>query len=137
MFFESQILAVPELNLNTSRIDPDVPLSAPMLRAESRDHIAGLQVAGLQPASSGLVAHWIGGSGNWSDPTKWDIGVVPNNSGPTSHQVVIDVSGTPTITVDQSVTISSLNNAEMVFVVFCLLLQPPPLRAGQRQCYSG
>ena len=65
---------------------------------------------------SAVVAHWIGDSGSWSDPTHWDIGVAPNNSGATTYQAIIDVSGTPTITVDQSVTISSLNNAETVIV---------------------
>ncbi|MBK7955889.1 MAG: LEPR-XLL domain-containing protein [Candidatus Accumulibacter sp.] len=66
--------------------------------------------------SSVSLANWVGGSGNWSDPTHWDIGVVPNNTEDTSYQVVLDVDGTPTITLDQDVSISSLTNAETLVV---------------------
>lgn len=66
---------------------------------------------------NGLVAHWIGGRGPWSDPTHWDIGVVPNNSGGNTYSVVIDLPGTdPVITIDQNVTISGLINAEKIDV---------------------
>lgn len=64
-----------------------------------------------------VVAHWIGGSGNWSDPTHWDINAVPNNSGPTTYTAIVDLaSSDPTITVDQSVSISSLTSSESVQV---------------------
>ena len=53
------------------------------------------------------VAHWVGGAGDWSDPTHWDIGVMPNNGGATTYPVFIDVAGTPTITLDQAVIIST------------------------------
>ncbi len=35
------------------------------------------------------VATWLGGTGNWSDPTKWNIGEVPNN-GVDTYDVVIN-----------------------------------------------
>ena len=65
----------------------------------------------------GVTAHWIGGSGNWSDPTHWDIGVVPNNSGSTTYSAVIDLpTSSPVITIDQGVTINSLANSETILV---------------------
>ena len=42
-----------------------------------------------------VTATWIGGSsGNWSVPTNWSTGVVPNNSGGTTYNVIIDNSAT-------------------------------------------
>ncbi|MCB1968699.1 MAG: LEPR-XLL domain-containing protein, partial [Candidatus Accumulibacter sp.] len=63
-----------------------------------------------------VLAHWVGGSGNWSDPTNWDIGVAPNNTASESYDVVLDGAGTPTITLDQDVVIRSLNNAATLLV---------------------
>ncbi|MEI7903327.1 MAG: hypothetical protein WCK89_24065, partial [bacterium] len=55
-------------------------------------------------ADSIVTAHWIGGDGNWSDSTHWDIGTVPNNSGPTQYAVIAELPGPAvTITIDQSV----------------------------------
>jgi hypothetical protein len=65
----------------------------------------------------GVTAHWIGGSGNWSDPTHWDIGAVPNNSGGTTYAVVIDLpASNPVVTIDQGVTVNSLINTETILV---------------------
>jgi len=64
-----------------------------------------------------VVAHWIGGSGNWSSSANWDIGKVPNNSGGTNYDVVVNVpAANATILIDQSVTINSLSNAETVVI---------------------
>jgi hypothetical protein len=53
-----------------------------------------------------VTAHWIGGSGNWSDPSNWDIGVVPNNSGGTTYAAIVDrPADNPTVVIDQAVTI--------------------------------
>ncbi len=35
-----------------------------------------------------IVATWIGGDGNWSDPSKWNIGLVPNNFLPATSQLL-------------------------------------------------
>jgi exo-beta-1,3-glucanase (GH17 family) len=68
-------------------------------------------------SGSAVTARWIGGSGNWSDPTHWDIGVVPNNSGSTSYAVIIDLpSMNVTVTIDQTITVDSLTNAETIVV---------------------
>lgn len=40
--------------------------------------------------------------------TNWDIGRVPNNSGGTNYSVVLDVAGTPLITLNQAVTVNSV-----------------------------
>ena len=67
--------------------------------------------------SNGVTAHWIGGSGNWSDPTHWDIGAMPNNTGSTTYSVVIDLPASNlVITIDQGVTINSLVNTETILV---------------------
>ncbi len=64
-----------------------------------------------------VIARWIGGSGNWSDPAHWDIGIVPNNTSETEYTVIIDLPGNnPTITIDQSVTLSVLSSAEAIVV---------------------
>lgn len=77
----------------------------------------GLEKSDSQTMSDDPVAHWIGGSGNWSDPTHWDIGVVPNNSGGITYSVVIDlIDSDPIIPVDQSVTIRGLNNSQVIHV---------------------
>src|SRR5437879_1076570 len=49
------------------------------------------------------AVHWIGGSGNWHDPTHWDIGKVPGSG----DDAVID--GSPALTV----TIPSSDNIEV------------------------
>ncbi|MCM8596000.1 LEPR-XLL domain-containing protein, partial [Accumulibacter sp.] len=68
-----------------------------------------------QPTSV-LVASWVGGSGNWSDPTNWDIGVVPNDTATDTYEVILDVADSATITIDQDVSIRSLTNSETVVV---------------------
>ena len=68
-------------------------------------------------AEAPIPVRWIAGSGNWSNPMNWDIGVVPQNSGDTTYAVVID-SPDPNVvvTLDMSVTLSSLTNAETLCV---------------------
>lgn len=67
-------------------------------------------------AISIVQAHWIGGTGNWSEASNWDIGLVPNNTEQTQYDVVLDVSGEQTVTLDQDAVIKSLNNAETLVV---------------------
>ncbi len=43
-------------------------------------------------------------SGNWSDPTKWDLGRVPT----ATDNVLIDAAGTYTVTLDVNATVASL-----------------------------
>ena len=68
-------------------------------------------------AAASTAAHWVGGSGNWSDPSKWDTGVVPNNAGGNTCLVTIDVADADVVvTVNQAITVSGLSNAETVRV---------------------
>ena len=77
----------------------------------------GLETSNSQTISGDPVAHWIGGSGNWSDPTHWDIGVVPNNSYSKTYSVVIDLPDSdPVIDVNQSITISGLITSEKIHI---------------------
>lgn len=63
------------------------------------------------------TARWIGGSGSWPDPGNWDIGAVPSNTGNTTYSVSIDSPNSDlTISVDQTVTIDALTNAETLHV---------------------
>jgi YD repeat-containing protein len=70
---------------------------------------------GAQPAAV-LQARWVGGSGNWSDPTHWDIGVVPNDTATETYEVILDLADSPTITIDQDVSVTSLTNSETLVV---------------------
>ena len=72
---------------------------------------------GPSAQAADLVARWISGNGNWSNPANWNIGVVPNNAGGTNYDVVINAPATnATITMDQSVTVNSLSNADTVVI---------------------
>ncbi|MCL4180773.1 MAG: hypothetical protein KJ072_23875, partial [Verrucomicrobia bacterium] len=66
-------------------------------------------------AQAQTVARWKSGSGSWSDPNQWDIGVVPKNAGATTYVAVLDL---PTedgvVTVTEPITISGLVNRELL-----------------------
>jgi hypothetical protein len=63
------------------------------------------------------IAHWIGGSGDWWEPTNWDIGEVPNNSGSDTYSAVVDLpSSDVTIAVDQTFMIDEFINTETISV---------------------
>ncbi|MCA9262275.1 MAG: hypothetical protein KDA60_00440 [Planctomycetales bacterium] len=51
---------------------------------------------------------WIGTSGEWDDPSNWDLGKVPG----VLSDVIIDVPGDETITVSGDVNVRSLDSAE-------------------------
>ncbi len=78
--------------------------------------ISAILLAG-SAAQSQTVARWQGGSGDWTDESKWDIGVVPNNAGGETYQVVIDPAGEdPIVSVNSNVTISGLRNTDTLRV---------------------
>jgi hypothetical protein len=54
--------------------------------------------------------NWLGGTGNWSNPANWSAGVVPNNSGSTVYNVIINSGGTDVVELadDENITIASL-----------------------------
>lgn len=80
-----------------------------------RTAVVELLEARVVPAA--LIAHWVGGSGNWSDASHWDIGRVPNNGDGDTFTVVIDLAGSnPTITSNQNVTITSLQSTEALVI---------------------
>ncbi len=83
-------------------------------RAQAADCIELLE-SRIAPAL--ITAVWLGGDGNWSDASKWNIGVVPNNGGGNEYNVVLDVPGTATITLAGSINIHSLSNAEHLDIV--------------------
>jgi hypothetical protein len=53
--------------------------------------LLGLPVSAL---AAQQTANWLGGSGSWTDSTKWSGGVVPTNNGTTTFAVNID-NGNP------------------------------------------
>ena len=63
-----------------------------------RHQAARLRLEQLEPRvllTADVTATWLGGSGDWWDPAKWDTGVVPNNDGGVTYRAVIDVAGDP------------------------------------------
>ena len=65
-----------------------------------------------------ITAQWVGGNGNWSDASHWDIGVVPNNGGGNTYNVIIDIAGAdPLVTLNSSVTVSSLISHEPMAMI--------------------
>jgi RHS repeat-associated protein len=64
-----------------------------------------------------VTAHWVGGSGDWSDPTHWDIGYVPNDGGGNTYIAVItDNSTNVVVDVTNNIKISGLQNCESIKV---------------------
>ncbi|MBI2928772.1 MAG: hypothetical protein HYY24_24170, partial [Verrucomicrobia bacterium] len=62
-------------------------------------------------------AHWLGGSGDWSDPAHWDIGVVPNNTGPSTYGVTIEGPAEDlVVTVSKGITVSRIVSTERIQV---------------------
>ncbi len=69
--------------------------------------MVGLTLVGMvaRVFSQGATIKWKDPvSGDWSDPTKWDLGRVPTEA----DDVVIDVAGTYTVTLDTNATVASL-----------------------------
>jgi hypothetical protein len=58
-----------------------------------------------------LDAIWLGGGGNWSQPTNWSVGVIPNNTPQTNYLVLIDNGHAvhSVVTQDVSVIINALD----------------------------
>ncbi|MCK4661034.1 MAG: hypothetical protein KAV82_16055, partial [Phycisphaerae bacterium] len=58
---------------------------------------------------AGTAVNWAGGTGMWSDPSAWDLTLVPNNNGDT-YDVAI---GSPVddVSLDLSVTVDTVANA--------------------------
>ena len=63
-----------------------------------------------------ITAMWIGGDGNWDDPSHWDIGAVPNNGGGNTYHAVINVPGDAQISINGSFTLDSIVNHEALFL---------------------
>ena len=59
---------------------------------------------------------WIGGDGNWDDPSHWDIGAVPNNGGGNTYHAVINVPGDAQISINGSFTLDSIVNHEALWL---------------------
>src|ERR1700738_4637870 len=63
-----------------------------------------------------VVASWTDGTGNWSNPANWSTHTVPNNSGGTTYDVVINGTGSNTVTYDVNGTvIDSLSITNQTF----------------------
>ncbi len=69
-------------------------------------------------APAAIVTHWVGLSGNWTDPAHWDAGVPNNADGMgNSYTAIIDVGAlNPVVTIDSHIVVSSLTNAEAIQV---------------------
>ena len=81
----------------------------------STSHFSQPEPLEARIAPAALVAHWIGGSGHWSDPAHWDIGVVPSNGGGNTYSVVIDLPGSaPAVTLDAAISIHGLTHSEVL-----------------------
>ena len=52
-----------------------------------------------------VTATWTDSTGNWSTPGNWSTNTVPNNSGGTTYQVVINGTGHDTVTYDVNGTV--------------------------------
>jgi fibronectin-binding autotransporter adhesin len=52
-----------------------------------------------------VVATWTDGNGNWSNAANWSTNTVPNNTGSTTYDAVINQTGATTVTFDASGTV--------------------------------
>ena len=82
-------------------------------RARAVDFIEALETR-IAPAV--ITAMWIGGDGNWDDPSHWDIGAVPNNGGGNTYHAVINVPGDAQISINGSFTLDSIVNHEALWL---------------------
>ena len=82
-------------------------------RARAVDFIEALETR-IAPAV--ITAMWIGGDGNWDDPSHWDIGAVPNNGGGNTYHAVINVAGDAQISINGSFTLDSIVNHEALWL---------------------
>jgi len=65
-------------------------------------------LADAHPARSQVICTWNGSTGNWLSPALWSP-AVPNNGTPAGATYNATVNGSGTISVDQSVSIQTLN----------------------------
>ena len=54
--------------------------------------LAIILAATAQSPGSQIDATWLGGSGDWTNPSNWDVGVIPNNTMSDTYRVFIDGS---------------------------------------------
>ena len=52
-----------------------------------------------------VTATWTDSTGNWSNPANWSTNTVPNNSGGTTYDVVVNGTGSDTVTYDVNSTV--------------------------------
>jgi hypothetical protein len=60
-------------------------------------------------AQTTISESWLGGDGNWSRDTSWNVGVVPNNTATNSYNVLINPVSHSTVKLDQDVVVTGLN----------------------------
>ena len=70
-------------------------------------------VAGFAGSLHGATILWLGGNGNWSDPTRWNCPscsspAYPNNSLGVSYDVTIDTALPAAVILDVPAEVSSL-----------------------------
>ncbi|MCK4660028.1 MAG: hypothetical protein KAV82_10950, partial [Phycisphaerae bacterium] len=76
-------------------------------------------------AQAGTPVAWDGGTGIWSDPNAWNLGLIPNNNGQT-YDVTIGLS-TDDVSLDLSVAVDTVANAGTLRLLegFSLTLAQP------------
>lgn len=83
------------------------------VRAPRRQRVAARRQALAAPeclehrCCPSSVDLWSGGTGNYSDGTKWSLGVAPNNTGAETYTAEIPAGST--VTLDMNATIDNLN----------------------------
>ncbi|HEV7402006.1 MAG TPA: hypothetical protein VGO11_03735, partial [Chthoniobacteraceae bacterium] len=91
-------------------LTPSVSTKRPNRRSEA----GRIELLEQRVTPAAIVTHWVGSSGNWTDPAHWDHGV-PDNADGNSYTAIVD-TGTvdPVVTIDSHIRVSSLTNAETI-----------------------
>lgn len=95
---------------------PAATVFPPLFQHRRRDLAGRIEALEQRVVPAAIVTHWVGGSGDWTDPAHWDNGV-PNNANGNTYTAIIDASPLdPVVMLTSDIQVSTLTNYEAIQV---------------------